>query len=184
MTLLRSDAAHDPFDPLDVIGRPAGNPLRQLLAELRQLLGAEAGRERSAKRKRLAAGRPWHRPISRLCKNFGDLGRRILAVSRLIRRLCSPPPMNSLVNSVGLRGLQILEPEPCRSRVPTCFEGWSGKPGSNRRHPPWQDGSVDRRPPGRAGDDRPIGVSQRVARWHRPSPVVVWVMNELFVNSP
>ncbi len=33
------------------------------------------------------------------------------------------------------------------------------------------------------GDDRPVGVGQRVARYRRSSPVVAWVVNELSVNS-
>jgi hypothetical protein len=59
--------------------------------------------------------------------------------------------VNSLVNSRPFGGLLTCEPEPRRTRVPACFCDWSGKRGSNPRHPPWQGGAALRDVPGRLG---------------------------------
>ena len=62
--------------------------------------------------------------------------------------------------------------------------GWSGKRGSNPRHPPWQDGrwSGDHRR--RSATTVPSGPGQCVPRWRRLSPVVVRVVDELAVTLP
>ena len=59
---------------------------------------------------------------------------------------------------------------------------WSGKRGSNPRHPPWQNGSVSRRPPEPIGDDRPSSGGLQLAGRRRQSPAVVWVADELSMN--
>jgi DNA-binding XRE family transcriptional regulator len=100
-----------------------------------------------------------------------------------VQHLAAVFSVNSLVNSRRFGGLQTGEPEPHRTRVPTCFSGWSGKRGSNPRHPPWQNGSIPWAQLVLIGDDRPRVGLPRLAGWRRMSPVVVWVANEHSVNS-